>query len=90
MAGGGGGGVGIPGACPAERAEAVARALSRVGEHRYSLLGNNCEHFASWCATGAAVSRQVAGAAHMLLGWLRAALVAFLGVLVVRLATAAG
>jgi hypothetical protein len=30
-----------------------------VGERRYSLSGNNCEHFASWCATGVAISQQV-------------------------------
>lgn len=45
---------------PAERDQAVARALSRIGERRYSLGGWNCEHFASWCATGVAVSQQVA------------------------------
>jgi hypothetical protein len=43
----------------------VQRALSRVGERRYSLTGNNCEHFATWCATGIAVSQQV-------IEWLRA------------------
>jgi Lecithin retinol acyltransferase len=37
----------------------VQRALSRVGERGYSLTGNNCEHFATWCATGIAVSQQV-------------------------------
>ena len=41
------------------RALAVQRAMSRVGERRYSLSGNNCEHFANWCATGIAVSQQV-------------------------------
>ena len=48
-----------PDATEAERAQAVQRALSRVGEHRYSLTGNNCEHFTTWCATGVAISRQV-------------------------------
>jgi uncharacterized protein YycO len=48
-----------PGASPAERDLAVQRALSRVGERRYALAGNNCEHFSNWCATGIAVSRQV-------------------------------
>lgn len=38
---------------------AVQRALSRVGEHGYSLTGWNCEHFATWCATGIAASQQV-------------------------------
>jgi Lecithin retinol acyltransferase len=48
-----------PDADAIERAMAVQRALSRVGERRYSLTGNNCEHFATWCATGIAVSQQV-------------------------------
>jgi hypothetical protein len=47
------------GASPAQRAQAVQRAESRIGEHRYSLTGNNCEHFANWCATGIAISQQV-------------------------------
>src|SRR5690242_7704303 len=38
----------------AERDQAVQRALSRVGERHYSLTSWNCEHFASWCATGIA------------------------------------
>jgi hypothetical protein len=54
-----------PGASSAERALAVDLALSRVGERRYSLTGNNCEHFANWCATGMAVSQQV-------IAWIRA------------------
>lgn len=37
----------------------VRRALSRVGEGGYSLLWNNCEHFARWCQTGQAFSYQV-------------------------------
>jgi uncharacterized protein YycO len=48
-----------PEASPAERDLAVQRALSRVGERRYSLTSNNCEHFANWCATGIAISQQV-------------------------------
>ncbi len=48
-----------PDASPDVRALAVQRAMSRVGERRYSLAGNNCEHFANWCATGIAVSQQV-------------------------------
>ncbi len=31
---------------------AVSRARSRLGENRYSLLTNNCEHFLEWCITG--------------------------------------
>ena len=37
----------------------VARAESRLGENKYNLLFNNCEHFASWCKTGISNSRQV-------------------------------
>ncbi len=40
-------------------AERVARARSRVGENRYHLLLNNCEHFASWCISGTGRSLQV-------------------------------
>jgi hypothetical protein len=42
----------------AERDAAVKRALSRVGDKAYSVFGWNCEHFATWCATGVAVSKQ--------------------------------
>ena len=37
----------------------VARAESRLGEAEYSLLFNNCEHFATWCKTGISHSKQV-------------------------------
>ncbi len=30
-------------------AEVARRARSRVGEYRYRLLSNNCEHFCEWC-----------------------------------------
>ena len=30
----------------------LKRAISRIGEKRYNLLFNNCEHFANWCKTG--------------------------------------
>lgn len=39
--------------------ETVERALSRVGEDKYHLLLNNCEHFAIWCKTGVSESYQV-------------------------------
>jgi hypothetical protein len=39
--------------------EAVRRARSRLGENRYRLLTNNCEHFVSWCLFGEARSTQV-------------------------------
>ena len=37
----------------------VERAKSRLGERKYNLLFNNCEHFASWCKTGVSESQQV-------------------------------
>ena len=37
----------------------VERAKSRLGEHDYNLLSNNCEHFACWCKTGISDSKQV-------------------------------
>lgn len=35
------------------------RAFSRLGEDKYDLVANNCEHFANWCCTGETVSEQV-------------------------------
>lgn len=37
----------------------VSRAESRLGEHRYDLFINNCEHFATWCKTGRSESAQL-------------------------------
>ena len=37
----------------------VERAESRLGENKYKLLFNNCEHFATWCKTGRHQSEQV-------------------------------
>ena len=39
--------------------ETVRRARSRLGEDRYHLLTNNCEHFCEWCLRGTPRSRQV-------------------------------
>lgn len=39
--------------------ETVARAKSRLGESKYFLPTNNCEHFALWCKTGVHESYQV-------------------------------
>lgn len=39
--------------------EAIVRARSRIGEDRYRLLTNNCEHFCVWCLLGEARSKQV-------------------------------
>ncbi|NET05893.1 MAG: NC domain-containing protein [Symploca sp. SIO2B6] len=37
----------------------IQRAKSRLGERKYNLLFNNCEHFATWCKTGVSDSRQI-------------------------------
>ncbi len=37
----------------------VNRARSRLGEQKYNLLFNNCEHFATWCKTGISESQQI-------------------------------
>ncbi|PJI42327.1 lecithin retinol acyltransferase family protein [Ferrovibrio sp.] len=37
----------------------VENAKSRLGEIGYDLFSGNCEHFATWCKTGIAQSKQV-------------------------------
>jgi hypothetical protein len=37
----------------------VLRARSRLGECRYDILNNNCEHFCNWCLRGESRSPQV-------------------------------
>ena len=37
----------------------VRRAQSRLGECRYDIFKNNCEHFCSWCQVGESRSKQV-------------------------------
>jgi len=32
-----------------ESTEVTRRARSRLGEHCYRILSNNCEHFCEWC-----------------------------------------
>jgi hypothetical protein len=39
--------------------ETVARAYSRLGERKYDIINNNCEHFAIWCKTNISESGQV-------------------------------
>ena len=39
--------------------DAVQRARSRLGENRYRVLTNNCEHFCTWCLYGESRSEQI-------------------------------
>lgn len=39
--------------------EVIARARSRLGEHDYRILSNNCEHFCAWALRGESRSTQV-------------------------------
>jgi hypothetical protein len=39
--------------------EVIRRARSRIGEDRYRLLSNNCEHFCEWCLQDEQRSYQV-------------------------------
>jgi lecithin:retinol acyltransferase len=54
--------------------ETVRRARSRLGEDRYRLLTNNCEHFCEWCLRGTPRSRQVEALLRQPLRALRAML----------------
>jgi hypothetical protein len=50
----------LPHPAPAFAGEAaIARARSRIGEDRYRLWTNNCEHFVHWCLHGTPRSPQV-------------------------------
>jgi hypothetical protein len=55
-----------------DRREVVCRARSRIGESRYRLLANNCEHFCEWCLNGEQRSYQV----EAFLAWRRRVLAA--------------
>jgi len=39
--------------------QVVSRARSRLGENRYRIFTNNCEHFCEWCLRGESRSLQV-------------------------------
>jgi Lecithin retinol acyltransferase len=50
-----------------EKDEVVRRARRRLGEDRYNVFTNNCEHFSEWCVQGEHRSYQVdAGLAYCL------------------------
>lgn len=39
--------------------EVIRRAKSRLGENKYNILFNNCEHFCYWCKTGKSKCMQI-------------------------------
>jgi hypothetical protein len=43
-----------------KRANAVKRAMSRIGENAYNIVFNNCEHFKNWVLNGEGISKQAA------------------------------
>ncbi|MEJ5056857.1 MULTISPECIES: lecithin retinol acyltransferase family protein [unclassified Pseudomonas] len=53
-----------PEECAFSSDEIIVRAMSRIGESRYKILSNNCEHFCNWCITGNSYSAQVAEYLH--------------------------
>ena len=57
--------------------DVVRRARSRLGENRYRVTTNNCEHFCAWCVTGESRSEQI----ERWLGWPRGAIETALGIL---------
>jgi hypothetical protein len=58
---------------PFTHEETVERAHSRLGEDKYDLIWNNCEHFARWCVSGISDSPQVRDAAAQAAGGLATA-----------------
>jgi Lecithin retinol acyltransferase len=55
-----------------ERDEVVRRARGRLGEDRYNVFTNNCEHFCEWCVRDEHRSYQVdAGIAFRIAFWRR-------------------
>lgn len=50
--------------CEFSSDEVVSRACSRIGESRYRIFSNNCEHFCSWCIRGKSHSAQVDALLH--------------------------
>jgi hypothetical protein len=49
----------VNGGAGIDAATALKRARSRLGERRYRILSNNCEHFCEWCLHGVSRSYQV-------------------------------
>jgi hypothetical protein len=63
-----------------DREDVVLRARSRLGENRYHIIRNNCEHFCEWCLSGVSRSRQL----ESLLGRLGATAIAIMDAIAAR------
>ena len=50
--------------------EVVRRARLRIGENRYRIFTNNCEHFCEWCLSGDPRSYQVEAVVDSCRAWL--------------------
>lgn len=50
--------------------EVVRRARLRIGENRYRIFTNNCEHFCEWCLSGDSRSYQVEAMVDSCRAWL--------------------
>ncbi|HVH84125.1 MAG TPA: lecithin retinol acyltransferase family protein [Steroidobacteraceae bacterium] len=50
--------------------EVVRRARLRIGENRYRIFTNNCEHFCEWCLSGDPRSYQVEALVDCCRAWL--------------------
>ena len=63
-----------------DREDVVLRARSRLGENRYHIIRNNCEHFCEWCLSGVSRSRQL----ESLVGLLGATVIAIIDAVATR------
>ena len=63
-----------------DREDVVLRARSRLGENRYHIIRNNCEHFCEWCLSGISRSRQL----ESLVGLLGATVIAIIDAIATR------
>ena len=54
--------------------DALSRARSRLGEQKYNVVTNNCEHFVNWAKTGESQSSQTQAGAQAIADGITAAM----------------
>lgn len=65
--------------------DSVLRAKKRLGEDKYNVIFNNCEHFVNWCIEGENYSPQVANTVkNTTVGAIAGVVLGMLGVAVVK------